>query len=74
MLDKPSKSGLFGKYIVHKADGSPVSPEADYFVLRLDTDPAARAAVLEYANRVFFEAPRLARDLRERVLSYERGA
>lgn len=42
--------GLFKKYIISKADKSPVDPNADYFVLRLDKDPAAVKAVLEYAR------------------------
>ena len=42
--------GLFGKYIIKKADGSPVDPDACYFVLRLDTDPAAQIAVRAYAE------------------------
>ena len=42
--------GLYGKYKIEKANGSKVDPEADYFVLRLDTDPAARAALFRYAE------------------------
>lgn len=71
MLDKPSRVGLFRKYLIHKADGSPVDPNADYFVLRLDTDPAARAAALTYAREIFIKAPVLAQDLRERVWQHE---
>jgi hypothetical protein len=48
-LRSAPKSGLYGKYIIQKADGAPVDPHADYFVLRLDTDPYARIAALEYA-------------------------
>jgi hypothetical protein len=51
---------LDGKYKVAMADGSPVPPDAAFFVLRLDSDPHARkvieehrwAAALEGANRV----------------------
>lgn len=43
-------TGVCGKYIIEKADGSPVDPEATYFVLRLDVDPAARAAMWAYAE------------------------
>lgn len=43
-------SGLYGKYTVGKADGSPTDPDAQYFVLRLDTDPAARTAIRAYAG------------------------
>jgi hypothetical protein len=38
------------KYIVSKADGSPVDPKAQYLVLRLDTDPHAVVAALAYAK------------------------
>jgi hypothetical protein len=49
ILERAKASGLYGKYIIQKADGSPIDPHADYFVLRLDTDPYARIAALEYA-------------------------
>lgn len=45
-----AKQGVFGKYILSKADGSPVDESACYFVLRLDTDPAARKAARVYAE------------------------
>lgn len=44
------------KFIIQHSDGSPVDPEARYFVLRVDGDgpkrEAARAAVHEYAKCV----------------------
>lgn len=43
-------TGLFGKYKIEKSDGSPIDPKAQYFVLRLDTDKAARAAMVTYAR------------------------
>ena len=43
------RAGLYGKYHLSKADGSPVDPGADYFVLRLDSDPVARRAALQYS-------------------------
>lgn len=43
------KRGLYGKYIIFKADGSEGDPEAKYFVLRVDTDKHARKALLAYA-------------------------
>ena len=43
-------NGLFGKYIIEKKDGSPIDHDAQYFVLRLDTDVAARRAMLEYSR------------------------
>ena len=44
--------GIFGKYIIEKADGSAVDPDACYFVLRLDTDINARTAMHVYAALV----------------------
>ncbi len=41
------EQGLYGKYIVTKADGTPVS---DCFVLRPTKDLAARMALKEYAR------------------------
>ncbi|MGX2038772.1 hypothetical protein ACWJKU_01380 [Methylocaldum sp. MU1018] len=65
--------GLYRKYIVQKADGAPVDPAAEYFVLRLDVngkDPrhirACRIAVLAYANEIEDHLPQLAEDLRTR--------
>lgn len=60
--------GLYGKYKITKADGSEVDPEADYFVLRLDKDPAARAAIFKYAS--YTENQELAEDLLKRVDKY----
>jgi hypothetical protein len=45
-----NERGVYGKYILGKADGSSVDPDACYFVLRLDTDKAARAAMRVYAK------------------------
>lgn len=42
--------GVFGKYILSKASGEQLDPEACYFVLRLDTDEAAQLAAMEYAR------------------------
>lgn len=44
--------GIYGKYIIEKSDGSKVNPEACYFVLRLDTDSAARKAMRQYARSI----------------------
>jgi hypothetical protein len=47
------------KYIIRKADGTPVDPRARYFVLRVDDDPAradylaARAALVTYAHEAY---------------------
>lgn len=43
--------GVFGKYILRKANGDPCNSNACYFVLRLDTDYAARLAMRVYADK-----------------------
>jgi ferredoxin-thioredoxin reductase catalytic subunit len=68
--EEDKKRGLYLKYIIEKADGSPVAPEADYFVLRLDNDKAARAAAANYAALIAKDAPELSKDLIERVTKY----
>lgn len=59
------QKGLYGKYIIQKADGEPVDPKAVYFTLRLDTDPHAREAVRAYIRSCKAEQPELARDLED---------
>lgn len=49
------------QYIVSKTDGTPVDPNAKYFVLRLDTDIHARKAAVAYAGSIQSENPALAR-------------
>jgi hypothetical protein len=65
--------GLHRRYIISKADGTPVDENAEYFVLRLDDfgkDPvhveAGRCAILKYADAISRHLPELAVDLRER--------
>jgi len=58
--------GLYNKYIVLKSDKTPIDPNADYFLLRLDTDEDARCALRFYANRIENENPVLAKELRDR--------
>ena len=65
-------SNLFNKYQIEKTDGSPVDPEAQYFVLRVDTDPAARYAVLQYASYIGASDPEFADELRRWVM-YQKG-
>jgi len=67
-LRSARKSGLYGKYIIQKADGSPVDPEADYFILRLDADPVARIAALEYAIQT--DDQKLGEMLEKRVMDH----
>jgi len=56
-------NGLFGKYRVEHADGSPTDANAQYFVLRVDTDANARHALRIYARSIFNDNRTLARDL-----------
>lgn len=65
--------GLHTPYIISKANGEPVDPAAEYFVLRLDSkgsDPkhmaACRKAVLVYADAIKDHIPGLSRHLWER--------
>ena len=46
------KGGLDFKYEVRKKSGRPTDPNAKYFVLRVDKDPHALAALLFYAFSV----------------------
>lgn len=74
--DIPTESenplGLHKKYIIQHADGRPVDPSAEYFVLRLDDGgddmhiDACRAALRTYARRIKRYFPKLADDLQER--------
>lgn len=45
-----TEQGVFPKYHISKCDGSRIDASACYFVLRLDEDPAARAAMRVYAT------------------------
>ena len=62
---------LFNKYTIAKSDGSPVDPNARYFVLRLDgTDKfaeASRFAAAMYAEIVDEQEPEFASHIRELV-------
>lgn len=58
--------GLFGKYIIQKANGEPIDPEAKYFVLRYDKaskDYHAKEILFEYARRTGNK--KLEQDLKE---------
>lgn len=62
--------GIYGKYVIAKTDGSSVDSNAHYFVLRLDTDPAARTAALAYADACERSNPELAAGLRRVVRKF----
>jgi len=55
--------GLYKKYRVEKTDGTPIDPNAVYFVLRLDTDCHARRAINAYIESCQEENPQLADEL-----------
>lgn len=65
--------GILPRYIVSKADGSPMDPGAEYFVLRLDDGGddklhvlACRDAVLMYATMIQEHLPVLSKELFEK--------
>lgn len=60
---------LYNKYQVSKSNGEPTDPNAQYFVLRIDTDPNARTALLMYAELIDDKEPEFAHQLRYWVLS-----
>jgi hypothetical protein len=67
-----SKKRLYRKYEIRKANGKPVDPCAQYFVLRIDTDPAARVAVSVYADEMARIGELLfAEQLREWIAKFE---
>ena len=65
--------GLYEKYYIAKTDGSPVDDGADYFVMRLDSDPHARKGALAYADSIKEQNPHLAFEIQQRVATYEGG-
>ena len=65
--------GLRNKYVITKTSGSEVDPKADYFVLRLDKDPHAIAAILRYAFSIRKDNPEFALDLFAKAEEYTGG-
>ena len=55
--------GLRNKYVVTKADGSDVGPDANYFVMRVDTDKHAVYAMQAYAHSVKHDNPKLSKEI-----------
>lgn len=72
-MSERNADSLYSKYVVTKADGSPTDPKADYFVLRLDTDPAARLAAHCYAREIAAEFPGTAAELQDKIDWYDFG-
>lgn len=65
---KHEPPGRYAKYVVAKADGSPIDPRAEYVVMRVDTDPTCRAAALAWADELEADGRgTLAHDLRALV-------
>ena len=67
-----SKQGLFGKFILEKANGSPIHPDAKYIVLRYDATNdedgiASRKALIVYARAISQSNPTFAADLLEEM-------
>lgn len=62
-------AGLINKYIISKTDGSPVDPDAKYFILRLDPNGnkehviACRKAINTYLQAIREYLPELSHDL-----------
>lgn len=76
-IDKSGKDLVYGqvnagKYLVAKVDGSIPDLNAQYFVLRVDADPHARAALNTYAKSVRFDNPQLADDIEHWLDELER--
>ena len=59
--------GLYEKYVITRRDGVPLHPEAEYFVLRIDNDSAARVALRVYAKQIKLDNEELAKDLEDWV-------
>lgn len=60
------KRGLYQKYIVRKVSG-PADLDAEYRVLRIDSDPAAEAAWRYYGHLIQDSNPALAADIIQEV-------
>lgn len=73
-VDPERTQGIYGKYLIAKADGTPVDPDAQYFVLRLDTDLHARRAIMAYAESVEIENGTLSSELRTWAVGLEQAA
>lgn len=67
--------GLYPKYSIHRVDGSdaPGQRHADCFkfVLDLEHDPFALAAMTAYANACRYTYPQLAREILDKVAEKE---
>lgn len=70
-----TKRGLYGKYKIERLDGSSgpggKHEKCMYYVLDLEHDKHAKAAIRAYADSCAREYPELAKDLRELVKPQE---
>lgn len=62
LLTKPDS-----KYNITKSNGEPIDPEAEYFVMRVDTDINARGCLIQYAACIAEENPQLSSGILEMV-------
>jgi hypothetical protein len=71
-----ARRGLYGKFTVIRNDGRSAPGEkhekCEYFVLDLEHDKHARAALKAYAASCKRDYPELAKDLREKLKPQER--
>jgi hypothetical protein len=74
MNEKDMKIGWYGKYIIEKSDGSPIDPDAEYFVIRIDKDPAARIAARAYAGAIKYKNQQLYKDIITKCSVYENAS
>jgi len=78
--EQENPNGLHRKYIVTKANGEPVDPRAEYFLLRTDKYAkdqmhvaACIKALLVYADEIEPHLPQLAKELREKHGQQQKG-
>jgi hypothetical protein len=62
-MAKKKSFGVYGNYIIAKADGSFIDDKAKYFVLRYDEDPYAMFALEQYVEAIRETMPFIAADL-----------
>lgn len=70
--------GIYHKFDISRTDGSSLPggkhANCSYFVLDLDHDPYAKAALKAYADACRDSYPKLASDLYDQITSYDFGA
>ena len=65
--------GLYGKYIIQKANGKPLAPGFYAIVLRMDGGQyveACRAGVRAFADAVLDQNPKLAIDIQRKLTGF----